>query len=125
MHPGFGNRVSLIAPSCALDDMLSSGHDCLALPSNGHEYKVQNSGFQTIHHARKLIKSLRRFSILKLYFFTKPVTTAKCHKMGICSKFYTHFQNYATSVEKSQPDMWVLCQMKIQNGGNKHGGERE
>jgi hypothetical protein len=48
---------------------------------------VQNSGFQTIHHARKLIKSLRRFSILKLYFFTKPVTTAKCHKCEFAASF--------------------------------------
>ena len=35
MRPGIGNGVSLIAPSCALDDTSTSGHDCLA-----HIYRV-------------------------------------------------------------------------------------
>jgi hypothetical protein len=55
---------------CAQDDMSISGHNCqgtfIGLPSDDHKYKVQNSGFQTIQHARELIKSLQRFSILKL-----------------------------------------------------------
>jgi hypothetical protein len=48
---------------------------------------MQNSGFQTIHHARKLIKSLRRFSILKLYFFTKPVTTQSVTRYEFAASF--------------------------------------
>jgi hypothetical protein len=45
---------------------------------------VQNSGFQTTHHARKLIKSLRRFSILKWDF----AASFKDEKEEVFKEFY-------------------------------------
>jgi hypothetical protein len=52
------------------------------LPSNGHDYKVQNLGFQTMLHARESIKNWRRFSILKL-FFHKTCDNGDVSKNGV------------------------------------------